>query len=149
MLPGTTGAFARVLPLPYRLCVAGHQLQTVARREHRIQHPLSPAVSAAEGDPTSKHALAEAAGDGGAADSEDQAGNTTSPADGTAHRTPDMNAKKFRGEEAGDDAHAAQLERALNCACKDPDAQLIKLRGKYTKDNAVNAALAGYESGVE
>ena len=112
----------------------------------------SSAVSAVPADVASDAAAAEAADSddtGNASEAATAAVASTLPADVTAFRTRRDQCDHFRGEEADDDARAAELEKALNRTCKGTDAQLTRLRSRYAGNKAVTAALAGYENDVE
>ncbi len=76
---------------------------------------------------------------------------TTSPlpADVVAFKSRRDSCDHFRGEEAGDDARAAELGRKLAQTCGGTDAALAALRKRHAGDAAVIAALADYEDEVE
>ncbi len=76
-------------------------------------------------------------------------GATTFPADVVDFRKRRDQCDHFRGEEPGDDARAAELEKALERTCRGTDAELAGLRHKYRGTPAVIAALRGYEDQVE
>jgi hypothetical protein len=56
---------------------------------------------------------------------------------------------RLRGEDAVDDAHAAELARKLDEACAGTDAQLADLRGHHANNPAVMTALGRYDAGIE
>lgn len=73
----------------------------------------------------------------------------TLPADVVAFKVRRDECDHFRGEDADDEARAAQLEQELNRTCKGTDSALAGLRRRYAANAAVIAALANYESDVE
>ncbi|WP_058753467.1 hypothetical protein [Sphingomonas sanguinis] len=73
----------------------------------------------------------------------------TLPADVVAFKARRDECDHLRGEDADDEARAAQLEKDLNRTCKDTDSALAGLRRRYAANAAVIAALANYESDVE
>lgn len=75
--------------------------------------------------------------------------STNLPADVIAFRSKRDECDHFRGEDATDEARAAELEKLLDRTCKGTDAALAALRKRYAKDPAVIAALADYDGEVE
>ncbi|WP_294292843.1 hypothetical protein [uncultured Sphingomonas sp.] len=73
----------------------------------------------------------------------------TLPADVVTFKARRDECDHFRGEDADDEARAAQLEQELNRTCKGTDSALAGLRRRYAANAAVIAALANYESDVE
>jgi hypothetical protein len=71
------------------------------------------------------------------------------PADVVAFKTRRDACDHFRGEEAGDDARAAELERQLEQNCTGTDAALAALRKRHAGNAAATAALADYDDAVE
>jgi len=71
------------------------------------------------------------------------------PADVVAFKTRRDECDHFRGEDADDEARAAQLEKELNRTCTGTDSALAGLRRRYAGNAAVIAVLADYESDVE
>ena len=55
----------------------------------------------------------------------------------------------FRGEDSPDPARARQISDALKRNCTGTDAQLARLRHRYSKNARVRAALRDYESHIE
>lgn len=71
------------------------------------------------------------------------------PADVVAFRTKRDECDHFRGEEATDEARAAELEKLLDRTCKGTAAELTGLRERYRDNASVLTNLANYDNEVE
>lgn len=71
------------------------------------------------------------------------------PADVAAFKMRRDQCDHFRGEEATDDARAAELERKLESTCAGTDAKLAALRRRHAGDPVASAALAAYDAEIE
>lgn len=71
------------------------------------------------------------------------------PADVVRFRKRRDQCDHLRGEEAGDEARAIELEKKLNRTCRGTDVELAGLRRRYRGNAAVIAALRSCEDRVE